>query len=82
MQLVERHIRVNDKAIEDICFKTARLYNFCNFHKRQVYFGKIEKFGEYELSSLLCEYNQEDFRALPSTTSQQVIRQLFSALLN
>jgi putative transposase len=78
VQLVERHIRVNDKAVEDICFKTARLYNFCNYHKRQSYFGKIEKFGEYELSNLLCEYNQEDFRALPSNTSQQVIRQLFS----
>lgn len=78
LQLTERHIRVGDKAIEDICFKTARLYNFCNYHKRQSYFGKIEKFGEYELSNLLCEYNQEDFRALPSNTSQQVIKQLFS----
>ena len=28
MQLVERHIRIGDKEIENICFKTARLYNF------------------------------------------------------
>lgn len=75
--LVERHIKVNDKAIEGICFKTARLYNFCNYHKRQSFFGNIDKFGEYELSKLLIEHNQEDYRALPSQTSQQVIKLLF-----
>lgn len=77
MQLVERHIRVKDRALEDICFKCARLYNFCNYYKRQVCFGEVEKFGEYELSKLLSEYNQEDYRALPAQTSQQVIKLLF-----
>ncbi len=77
MQLVERHIRVGDKAVEEICFRTARLYNFCNFHKRKVCFGQIEKFGEYELSKLLGEYDQEDYRALPIQTSQQTIKLLF-----
>ena len=77
MQLVERHIRINDKAIEDICFKSARLYNFCNYHKRQAFFGNIQKFEEYELSKLLAEFNQEDYRALPAQTSQQIIKLLF-----
>ena len=77
MQLVERHIRIKDKAIEDTCFKAARLYNFCNYHRRHAYFGKIKKFDEYELSKLLAEYNQEDYRALPTQTSQQVIKLLF-----
>lgn len=77
MQLVERHIRVGDKAVEEICFRAARLYNFCNYHKRHVCFGKMEKFGEYELSKLLAEYDQEDYRALPIQTSQQTIRLLF-----
>ncbi len=77
MQLVERHIRVGDKAIEVICFNAARLYNFCNYQKRQVCFGMIEKFGEYELSKLLAEYDQEDYRALPIQTSQQTIKLLF-----
>ena len=27
MQLVERHIRIEDKAVEALCFKSARLYN-------------------------------------------------------
>ena len=77
MKLVERHIRLNDKAIKDICFKSARLYNFCNYYKRQAYFGKISKFGEYELSKLLGEFNQEDYRNLPAQTSQQIIKLLF-----
>lgn len=77
MQLAERHIIRNNKAIEDICFKAARLYNFCNYHRRHAYFGKIKKFGEYELSKLLAEYNQEDYRALPTQSSQQVIKMLF-----
>lgn len=77
MKLVERHIIKGDKAIEDICFKSARLYNFCNYYKRQVYFGELEKFGEYELSKLLTEFNQEDYTSLPSQTSQQIIKILF-----
>jgi putative transposase len=77
VKLVERHIVKNNKAIEDICFKTARLYNFCNYYRRQVCFGTLEKFGEYELSSLLNEYKQEDFKSLPCSTAQQVIKLLF-----
>lgn len=77
MQLVERHIKIGDKAIEDICFKSARLYNFCNYYKRQVCFGQLEKFSEYELSGLLAEHKQEDFKSLPAQTSQQVIKLLF-----
>ena len=77
MQLVERHIRVGDKAVEEICFRTARLYNFCNYYKRQSCFGSVEKFGEYELSKLLAEYNQDEYRALPIQTSQQTIKLLF-----
>lgn len=78
MQLVERHIITDNKAIEDICFKSARLYNFCNYYKRQSYFGNVEKFGEYELSNLLCEFKQENFKDLPSNVAQQVIRKLFN----
>lgn len=78
MQLVERHIVLNNKAIEDICFKSARLYNFCNYYMRKAYFGEIEKFKEYELSGLLAEYKQDDFKSLPAQTSQQIIKLLFN----
>ena len=77
MQLVERHIFTGRKDLEDVCFKAARLYNFCNYHRRHVHFGKIEKFSEYELSKLLAEFNQDDYRALPTQTSQQIIKLLF-----
>jgi putative transposase len=79
VQLVERHIRVNDKAVEDICFKTARLYNFINYHKRQAYFGKQKDFKEYEVSGLCAEFDQIDYRNLPAQTAQQVIGQVFDS---
>ncbi|MEK6879533.1 MAG: RNA-guided endonuclease TnpB family protein, partial [Nanoarchaeota archaeon] len=68
---------MNDKAIKSICFKASRLYNFCNYNKRMVYFHKLQKFSEYELSGLLAEFKQEDYIALPAQTSQQVIKLLF-----
>ena len=79
MQLVERHIILNNKAIEDVCFKSARLYNFVNYHKRQAFFGKQEKFSEYEMSGLCNEFDQYDFRNLPAQSAQQVIKQVFKS---
>ena len=52
MQLVERHIILNNEAVENLCFKAARLYNFINYHKRQAYFGKQEDFKEYNEDSM------------------------------
>lgn len=77
MQLVERHIKIKDTAIQNMCFRTARLYNFCNYYKRMSCFGDVEKFGEYEMSKLLAEFDQDDYRALPIQTSQQTIKLLF-----
>jgi len=47
------------------------------YYLRQVIFGKIKHFGEYELSALFAEFNQNDFRDLPAQTSQQIIKQVF-----
>lgn len=77
MQLTERHIVRNNDVMKDLCNKSAMLYNFCLYHMRQVCFGKLEKFSEFELSNLLCEFKQEDFVALPAPTSQQVIKLMF-----
>lgn len=79
MQLVERHIIVDTKPFEQICFNSARLYNFINYHKRQALFGYQEDFSENEVSGLCAEYNQEDYRRLPAQTAQQVIKQVFDA---
>ena len=76
MQQVERHI-ILDKRFEGVCFKSGLLYNFVTYHYRQAVFGKQEYFGEYELSKLCAECDQEDYRALPAQTAQQVIKLVF-----
>jgi len=77
MQLVERHIIINNKEIEVLCVKAKNLYNQSLYYLRQATFGKIKPFGEYELSGLFAEFNQNDFRDLPAQTSQQIIKQVF-----
>jgi len=77
MQLVERHIIINNKEIEGLCVKAKNLYNQSLYYLRQATFGKIKPFGEYELSGLFAEFNQNDFRDLPAQTSQQIIKQVF-----
>ena len=75
MKLVERHI-VKDNRFEDICQKSGLLYNYVLYQVRQgIFSGNYLK--EYELSSKLCRENQFDFRNLPSTISQQVVKQVF-----
>jgi putative transposase len=76
MQLVERHVILDDRFY-DICHKSGLLYNFVTYHYRQSIFGKQEYFSEYEMSNLCAEYNQQDYRALPAQTSQQIIKQVF-----
>ncbi len=77
LQRVERHIITNSKSHEQLCFNAARLYNFVNYHLRQVCFGKMQKISEYEMSGLLAECDQDDFRNLPSNTSQQIIKLVY-----
>lgn len=77
MQQVERHIRFEDSKLTEICFKSARLLNFVTYHYRQAIFGKQEYFSEFEMSKLCGDFNQEDYRALPAQTGQQVIKQVF-----
>lgn len=78
MKLVERHI-VKDNRFEDICLKSGLLYNYVLFNVRQgIFDGNYLK--EYEFSTKLCKENQYDFRNLPSTVSQQVVAQAFSAI--
>ena len=78
MRLVERHI-VKDNRFEDICQKSGLLYNYVLYQVRQgIFSGNYLK--EYDLSSKLCRENQFDFRNLPSTISQQVVKQVFQSI--
>ena len=75
MKLVERHI-VKDNRFEDICFKSGLLYNYVLYQVRQgIFEGNYLK--EYDLSTKLGRGNQFDFRNLPSSVSQQVVKQVF-----
>jgi putative transposase len=76
MQQVERHI-ILDNRFEDICTRSGLLYNYVTYHYRQAIFGKQEYFSEYEMSTLCAKYDQEDYRALPPQTAQQVIKLVF-----
>ena len=75
MRLVERHI-VRDNRFEGICQKSGLLYNYVLYLVRQgIFSGNHLK--EYDLSTKLGRENQFDFRNLPCTVSQQVVKQVF-----
>lgn len=76
MQLVERHI-LKDLSFMEVCEKAKRIYNISLFYYRQSIFKKVEYFGEYELTGLFSEFDQFDYRELPSQTCQQIIKLMF-----
>lgn len=76
MQLVERHI-VKDVRFNDVCAKAKNLYNQSLYYYRQSLFGKIQYFNEYELTGLFAEFKEENYKALPAQTSQQIIKLMF-----
>jgi putative transposase len=76
MQQVERHV-VLDNRFEDVCRQSGLLYNFVTYHYRQAIFGKQEYFTEFEMTKLCGDFNQEDYRALPAQTAQQVVKLVF-----
>jgi len=76
MQLVERHI-LKSEQYHELCVKAKNLYNQSLYYWRQSIFGNIEYFTEFELTRLLAEYNEENYKSLPAQTSQQVIKLLF-----
>ena len=77
MQLVERHIFTNNKELEMICCKAKSLYNFVLYYHRMAYRKEMQKFSEYEMTGLLAEFDQHNFRGLPAPTAQAVVKQLY-----
>ena len=78
MRLIERHI-IRDNRFEDICRKSGLLYNYVLYLVRQgIFLGNYLK--EYDLSTKLGKEDQFDFRNLPCTISQQVVRQVFQGI--
>ena len=78
MRIVERHI-IKDNRFENICLKSGLLYNYTLYLVRQgIFSGNYLK--EYELSTRLGKENQFDFRNLPCSVSQQVVKQVFQSV--
>ncbi len=77
MQQVERHIFVGNEAMEDICQKAGLLYNYTNFYVKQSVLKYVERFSEYEFTTLCAEFKQFDYKNLPAQTAQQVVKQVF-----
>ena len=78
MQLVERH-KISPthrfwRQIDELCFLSKNLYNYCNYLLRQ----------SFIFDSIYLGYNQlyhqvkksPDYKALPAKVSQQVLRLL------
>lgn len=80
MKLVERHIiHKSDKRyaeLDDILYKCKNLYNTGLYHVRQHFFMEKEEhkyLNYYELDKKLRSENNCDYRALPTSVSQQVL---------
>ena len=78
---VERHVikraDKNYNNIKELCHRCKNLYNYCNYILRQSLFREEGLPNEYGLTGLLVRENQDDYRALPAQTSQQVIKLLY-----
>jgi len=70
---VERHIFVGRNNLEDLCYKSALLYNAANYEMRQSFIktGKIPT--AYDLINKFTKEDQFDYRSLMAQTSQQII---------
>ena len=81
LRRVERHIITktdkNYEAIKEICHKSKNLYNYANYILRKSFFETKKLPEEYELTKLLANSDQNDYRALPAQTAQQTIKLLF-----
>jgi putative transposase len=77
MQRVERHIIVDSDALNELTFKAKNLYNVANYQIRQTFIFTGLMPNEYDLTTFFAYINQPDYRALPTQTSQQVVKLLF-----
>ena len=78
MQLVERH-KVNPnhqfwRQIDELCFLSKNLYNYCNYLLRQSFITKGVYLSYNQLYHLVK--TGSDYKALPAKVSQQVLRLL------
>jgi putative transposase len=54
MQRVERHIKINDKNLDKLCFLSKNLYNYCNYILRQVYINRHDNLDPEIINLIEC----------------------------
>lgn len=81
LQRVERHIikssNKNFAIFKELSHNSKNLYNYCNFILRQSFIKDKKLIKEYDLTTQLAKENQIDYRSLPSSCSQQIIKLLY-----
>lgn len=77
MNRIERHIVITDKNLDNLCFLSKNLYNYCNYLIRQEFINNHKMLSEYDLTTKLAKEKQVDYIALPAQSSQQIIKLLF-----
>lgn len=77
MNRIERHIVIGDKNLDNLCFLSKNLYNYCNYLIRQEFINNNKLLSEYELTTQLAKEKQIDYIVLSAQTSQQIIKLLF-----
>lgn len=76
MQLTERHVKINDSQLDNLCWLSKNLYNAANYYIRRRFISVGRFLSAFPLIKIFTRINQYDYRALPAKTAQQVIIQL------
>lgn len=77
VQRVERQILKPNKRIDELCFLSKNLYNYCNYILRQSYFETRKLPKEFDLSKQLTAEKQEDWMMLGANVNQQCLKLLY-----
>ncbi|AFZ23652.1 transposase, IS605 OrfB family, central region [Cylindrospermum stagnale PCC 7417] len=84
MKLVERHIITKNhpfwSEIDHKAFLSKNLFNYANYHYRQYFFKYHQKLNFNQLYHQLSQ--TDDYKALPTKVSKQIIRRLDSAWIS
>ncbi len=81
MKLVERHVITKNHPFWSACdhkaFLSKNLFNLANYYYRQYFFSSQKKLNFTELYHQVSK--SDDYQALPTKVSKQIIRRLDSA---
>ena len=77
VQRVEKHQLKYSKELDELCFNSKNLYNYCNYLIRQSFFKDKVFLNEHKLSHQLSIDKQEDWAKMGANTNQQILKLLF-----